>query len=198
MKREALVTVLTVGSIIMLGWLAFIYEPPERPVLSPATKQLAESIAVEKPKFDVRQDSTEQRIVTRAPVRKQTAAEDFKLWGQRLQDSLALAAAKTIQDSIRGYQQQVITLKAQVANDSLRIATLTADSADLRRGWNEERNMRYAGERLILRLNIDIANITHCKIAGLLPCPTRKQAVVGGVVIGLVGGAALVGRLAVH
>lgn len=102
-----------------------------------------------------------------------------ELW-RAAYDTLA-SVADSLRDAARMWEQAY-----SFERDARLAATARADL---------ETDRRMALEEFSAALEEDLRRATECRIVWRVPCPTRKQAAVGGAVAGAVGVAALVAAL---
>lgn len=196
----ALVGVAAAGAVATCG-----PEPETPATLAPKVEAHRVASAIDSVRLlAVREEARRAARAETAAVVRARAAERSAVAHRRLADSLAAEAraAVTLADSARGWQEAY--LARTVEADSLRVVVAEERTARahadtqvalyMRADSTHER--RHARADSLLRAAVAVANEAgKCRILGLVRCPTRKAAVIGGVVVGVFVGSGAAARL---
>ena len=194
-ERAALFAGVLLGGLVVL-WLS----RPESPALPEATTKTADSLVATQPAFDsmldarfadlARRDARELRLAG-AAARARSVADS-----QRSRADSLMAFVATSADSVAAgalWRQVAETRLAETVSlrtdgDSLReaLANVRAARDTLFSALVLTRERLDVTMALNAQIRADVARLTECRWGGRLnlKCPTRKQAAVGGLLLG--------------
>lgn len=203
MSTQDRAAVVFTGCALMLVALWFVYEPPApAPILSPTTQRTADSLVATGTSFHASIDTAAEARRLRdlelvALRRRMKAAEDSTTAAKRRADSAA-AIAQTAEQWKAAHDlrsDEVTRLRTESAQKDTTIGKLEQDTASLRIDLRGALQRVAAHEDLQARVSMDIAEANKRMECAILTwpkrvrCPTRKEAAIGGALVGVIAGA---------
>lgn len=195
--RRAIVFTVLAGALV---WLGVIYSREPAKVLSPKTSAQLERLDATKPAHDstvaARVAVDDQRLKRDADLRRAIAQSHARADAERHRaDSLAAVAALTTGDADAwqaAYESRTAEnaeLRATNAKLAQRSDSLETSNRDLRFDRDSVFRPRIDSLNAALRsVRVDVAKVEQCRILPGIRCPSRKEAAVGGVIIGVITG----------
>lgn len=193
--------ILIVGAIfLVVTVLGICFRPPAPPKdpLERETRDRLDSLIRARPEYERQADSAlnatvialqEARIERKRAQEALSAANRARRQSDDLVASLRLSGSST--DSIETLRGAFVSERRrgdslEVTVSSLERALVVQDTALARTMaiLQGERERRLSSEGLNEAIRRDLARGRDCKILGLVRCPSRGQALVGGIVIG--------------
>ncbi len=176
-KRYALIAA---GILILAagGWFLIGRIFPSNPPGPTPSERTSDSLAITKPIDQALIDSANARIVARAAASGRAdlaarIAQERASQAKRVADSLAIA--REWEGAYIARTEEADSLRSTVAHKDTVILALMADTVDLRFQLSTGNKRLKTTEDVNAGLRRDLDNARKCKIAGLLPCPSRIQ-----------------------
>lgn len=167
-------------AVIALVWFLIGRLFPDNKPGPTKNEKTADSLLATKPAEQALLDSLDARIRSRALVSERAAstarmAQDQSGRSRRVADSLAVARAW--QGAYNERSKEASLLRIAVAQKDTIIASLKADTTDLRTQLGIVNRRLATTEAVVVGLRWDLDKARKCKIIGLINCPNRIQTV---------------------